>query len=476
MIKIQFFELKNKMEKNISIFFSKLSPIQDKENYLIELSNNNKTSIIPYPQSSPVIISLSPKTDKEIISINVKSKQVSKKHKIIGHGEILVYKKFLSEKPIERYILLFKENIEKNKVKLNNNTIGKIFAQIKLDELSSDKNHYKGIDNIKEHKKLDNEIKKEEVNSISNSEKKENELNSFKIDENDLILYNNLDELLSCDNIFKLKEFIENEKNELPKDINFLKSFNNNLFNQFKSSNEKFSKILLSLSEDNQNLEKKMNEIILKNKNIEEEINKLKIESNKKEEELYQIMKEIKEKNDLFPKKLESIKNKENNFNNELMLKENKETNNQLTDLNDIKDICILIKKFNSLGYGIEEGDLTDSEKQNLNDLLNNFDKEKEKKESIKDQEDILNEDELSQMKDDFELGDKIITLIERDVNDLFSRKLIELVNIDQIDSINYIFSGKIKKKEVSFKLEDNNLICSTGETFTVWLIKNFSL
>jgi hypothetical protein len=91
-------------------------------------------------------------------------------------------------------------------------------------------------------------------------------------------------------------------------------------------------------------------------------------------------------------------------------------------------------------------------------------------------QEEILNEDELSQTKDDFELGDKIITLIERDVNDLFSRKLIELVNIDQIDSINYIFSGKIKKKEVSFKLEDNNLICATGETFTVWLIKNFSL
>ena len=176
----------------------------------------------------------------------------------------------------------------------------------------------------------------------------------------------------------------------------------------------------------------------------------------------------------LFSKKLESIKNKENNFNNELILKENKETNNQLTDLNDIKDICILIKKFNSLGYGIEEGDLTDSEKQNLNDLLNNFDKEK--KETIKGQEEIFNEDELNQMKDDFELGDKIITLIERDVNDLFSRKLIELVNIDQIDSINYIFSGKIKKKEVSFKLEDNNLICSTGETFTVWLIKNFSL
>ena len=214
-----------------------------------------------------------------------------------------------------------------------------------------------------------------------------------------------------------------------------------------------------------------MNEIAIKNKKIEEEINILKIESNKKEEELQQKIKEIKEKEDLFSKKVKTIKNQEKDFNNELILEENKEINNQKTDLNDIRDICLLIKKFNSLGYGIEDGDLTDSEKQNLNDLLNNIDKE-----IIKEQEEILNEDELNQMKDDFELGDKIITLIERDVNDLFSRKLIELVNIDQIDSINYIFSGKVKKKEVSFKLEDNNLICSTGETFTVWLIKNFSL
>ena len=455
------------MEKNISIFFSKLSPIQDKENYLIELCNNNKTNIIPYPQSSPAIISLSPKTDKEIISINVKSKPVTKKVKIIGHGEIIIYKKFLSEKPIERYILLFKENKDKNKVKLDNNTIGKIFAQIKLDELSNDKNHSR----VKEYKKIENESKSEDITNNSCTEEKEKELNSFKLDENDFKLYNNMDELLSCDNIFKLKELVESGKIEIPKDINFLKSFNNNLFNQFKLSNEKFSKILLSLTEDNQNLEKKLNEITVKNKTIEEEINILKIESNKKEEELQQKIKEIKEKENLFSKKVETLKNQEKNFNNEFILEENKEINNQKTDLNDIRDICLLIKKFNSLGYGIEDGDLTDSEKQNLNDLLNNFDKE-----TLKDHEEILNEDELNQMKDDFELGDKIITLIERDVNDLFSRKLIELVNIDQIDSINYIFSGKVKKKEVSFKLEDNNLICSTGETFTVWLIKNFSL
>ena len=32
------------------------------------------------------------------------------------------------------------------------------------------------------------------------------------------------------------------------------------------------------------------------------------------------------------------------------------------------------------------------------------------------------------------------------------------------------------KKKEVEFKIENGNLVCNTGESFTVWLISNFSI
>ena len=189
---------------NIKISFSKLSygsPI-DKTNILIEVSHNKITEKIVYSQSASLIMKLNPKLEKEIFHINIKS--------IMAHGQLIIYQNFLSEKPKEKLIQLYK-NRNNDNIRYNHDIIGKIFAQIKLDEISSDKNHNKGIDNMKEHKKLDDEIKKDEVNSISNSEKKENELNSFKIDENDFILYNNLDELLSCDNIFKLKEFIENE-------------------------------------------------------------------------------------------------------------------------------------------------------------------------------------------------------------------------------------------------------------------------
>ena len=451
------------MEKNISLLFSKLSPIQDKENYIIEISYNNDKKIVSYPQDTPLIISLSQKTEKQIISIIIKSRQLTKKQRIVGNGEITLYKKFLKEKPIEKYILLYKENKDKKKIKSNNSNIGKIFVQIKLDELSNIKTPEKenGKNNIKDNINIEN-------SNINNNEilkEKENDINLSKFDEN-ILQMNNIDEILSNKNINKLRDIIENEKNSFPKDIISLKSFNQNLFNQCKLLTEKYNKILLSLSENNENLEKNLKEVIDKNTQIEQEIKNLELESNKKEEEIKQKLNEIKEQN-ITPK--ENIDNNEEINDNDFINNKSK-----LTDINDAKDFCNIIKKLQSLGYGVFEGDLTDSEKQNLNDLLNKFSIEKK---NFKYKEELLNANELEQLKDDFELGEKVISLIERDVNDLFSRKLIELVTIDQIDSINYIFSGKNKKKEISFKSdENNNLICSNGETFTVWLVKNFSI
>ena len=427
------------MEKDISLFFSKLSPIQDKENYSIEISYNNNIKVIAYPQDTPLIISLSTKTEKQIIPITIKSKQISKKQKIFGIGEIIIYKKFLTEKPMEKYILLYKENKDKKNVKKYNNNIGKILVQIKLDELSS-------IQKIE----YENGKIKEENNNINNEpiiKTKESEKYLLKLDENILQL-NNIDEILSYKNIIELKDKIDNEEILLPKDIISLKSFNQNLFNQSKLLNEKYNKILLSLSENNQNLEKNLNDITEKNNKIEQEIKNLELDSIQKAQEINQKL----------------IKLKQANPENKIQIK----------DINDKKDICNIIKSLESLGYKLSEGDLTDSEKQNLTDVLNKFSNEKK---NYKLKEEILDENTLDQLKDDYELGEKVISLIERDVNDLFSRKLIEMVNIDQIDSISYVFSGKVKKKEISFKFDEkNNLICSTGEVFPVWLVKNFSL
>jgi len=428
------------MEKDISLFFSKLSPIQDKENYSIEISYNNNIKVIAYPQDTPLIISLSTKTEKQIIPITIKSKQISKKQKIFGIGEIIIYKKFLTEKPMEKYILLYKENKDKKNVKkYSNNNIGKILVQIKLDELS----------NIQKIEYENGKIKEEnnDINSAPIIKTKESEINALKLEDNILQL-NNIDEILSYKNIIELKDKIDNEEIILPKDIISLKLFNQNLFNQSKLLNEKYNKILSSLSESNQNLEKNLNDITEKNNKIEQEIKNLELDSIQKAQEINQKL----------------IKLKQANPENKIQIK----------DINDIKDICNIIKSLESLGYKLSEGDLTDSEKQNLTDVLNKFSNEKK---NCKLKEEILDENTLDQLKDDYELGEKVISLIERDVNDLFSRKLIEMVNIDQIDSISYVFSGKVKKKEISFKFDEkNNLICSTGEVFPVWLVKNFSL
>ena len=210
------------MEKDISLFFSKLSPIQDKENYSIEISYNNNIKVIAYPQDTPLIISLSTKTEKQIIPITIKSKQISKKQKIFGIGEIIIYKKFLTEKPMEKYILLYKENKDKKNVKkYSNNNIGKILVQIKLDELS----------NIQKIEYENGKIKEEnnDINSAPIIKTKESEINALKLEDNILQL-NNIDEILSYKNIIELKDKIDNEEIILPKDIISLKLFNQNLF------------------------------------------------------------------------------------------------------------------------------------------------------------------------------------------------------------------------------------------------------
>ena len=135
------------------------------------------------------------------------------------------------------------------------------------------------------------------------------------------------------------------------------------------------------------------------------------------------------------------------------------------------------LKKISSLGYDLLDGlEINDEEKQLLNGILEdlgnkNIKENNDEKKNIKDDGYDKEAD-----KEDYDLSNQIVGLIERDVNDLYARKLIEQVKIDQIDAITYSFQGNTKTKEVEFKIENNNLVCNTGESFTVWLISNFSL
>ena len=85
---------------------------------------------------------------------------------------------------------------------------------------------------------------------------------------------------------------------------------------------------------------------------------------------------------------------------------------------------------------------------------------------------------DLENIKNDFDFGNKIVTWIERDVNELYSRKLINQVKIDQIDAITNSFVDSNLEKEVSFKIGNNNLLyIDSDESFislnSQWIKKN---
>ena len=135
------------------------------------------------------------------------------------------------------------------------------------------------------------------------------------------------------------------------------------------------------------------------------------------------------------------------------------------------------IKKISSMGYDLFDGlNITEEEKKLLNMLLDMKESNDEKKNKANPQEEKKKDHDKEADKEDYDLSNQIVGLIERDVNDLYMRKLIEQVKIDQIDAITYSFKGNTKSKDVEFKIENNNLVCDTGESFTVWLISNFSL
>ena len=121
----------------------------------------------------------------------------------------------------------------------------------------------------------------------------------------------------------------------------------------------------------------------------------------------------------------------------------------------------------NFLFYDLYDGlDIIDREKELLNIILG---ENKEKEINLKDSNEYKKSYEIKENggesgnneadKEDYDLSNQIVGLIERDVNALYMRKLIEQVKIDQIDAITYSFEGNNKKKEVEFKIENRNLL-----------------
>ena len=118
------------------------------------------------------------------------------------------------------------------------------------------------------------------------------------------------------------------------------------------------------------------------------------------------------------------------------------------------------------------------------NDEMNPEEEKNEKEEITQENKNEENGEELEEydydnedIKENFELGNQVVSLIEKDVNDLYLKKIIEQIKIDQINAITYTFEKENDDNphEITLKIENGELYCIDGTKFSAWLIKNFA-
>ena len=493
------------METHISIFLSKLIlAFGDFKNGFLEIIVNNKRETIPYPQTTPVSIILPPKfmKDKQLITINAK-KKIGNKVKIMAHGELILYRINIIEGrgTVEKIITMSQLDSKNDSIKINKDNMGRIIVKVSLEEPFDEwkkKSLNKGCfssNNILNRKQNDKNANKsyKKINFDDNL----STLTITKIDKNknDDLKNINIEKYISVNEIIKLKDLFDNDyQNILPHDFAGLKKLNINLYNHYQQLDKNYKNMLENINKENNDIKIKAKRTWEKYKENKRNLYKSRIEYKLKQQKLKkEINSNKEEKTDLIKSANILNNNTKNIFNQILGQKEENQKNNINEKENDIQKMSIILNKLYALGYNIED-EMNEEEKKILNNVLNknsiNKDKDikEEKKEEIK--KDIKEEKrenntenkneekknvDMNEAEQDERLGQKIVTLIERDVNDLYSRQLIEKMKIDQINCITYSFATNKKEKTISFSIRNNNLICSNGQSFSVWLISNFN-
>ena len=274
-----------------------------------------------------------------------------------------------------------------------------------------------------------------------------------------------LDQFINDKYIKQLKEIISSDyENILPKDYEKLKEMNEMLYNKFTELSNAYNEIIFSLNTSNEEIRQKARKYYEEYKKLKSELYKERLEYKQKKNQLKNEIEANKEDN-------KNLINEIENLNSETkMLKEKLSITNEKREIpksenSDIEILTDVLRKLHGLGYDIFTGSgLSEDEKNKVKNLICN---------SNDLNHNLSNEED---MKDDIELGNQIVTLIERDVNDLYLRKWIENVKIDQVNAITYSFQDDVKTKEVTLRIENGNLMCMSGGTFNSWLITNFGV
>ena len=440
---------------------------------------------LTYPMQEPISLTLGEKFLQEKIIFNfIIMIELGNKYKKIAKGDIeLASKYFLGEKNIfEKWIYArpFNTQIENFgiqadllKNELNN---GKIFVKIELQE------------SLEEYKtkillyQKDNQVSGTSPNDYNkniqgfNKDLHENEMNKNQFDDNlsdvSISILDvkeedrnglELDQLIEDDYIENLKQLIQNNyKTILPKDPIKLRQMNESLYKKFINLSNSYNEALYTLATTGEEIREETKKFYDDYKLLKKDIYNGRVELKKQN---YQLKREIEannQENKTLKQEIENYKTEKKILKTKLGLEDNKKIDNP-----DIEILSETLKKLNDMGIDIFVGSgLSEEDKSLVKNMLNIKSNDDENKKEGS-EEDI---------KEDLELGNQIVTLIEKDVNDLYLRKLIEQIKIDQINAITYVFQNDKETHEVTLKIINEELYCSDNTTFSSWLIKNFSV
>lgn len=474
------------METNVSVLFSNFSMPPNDFNGPMELSLEGKTYKFNYPLIEPLKITLSPKFINETITLTLLAiNPKDKKTKAFCRGSSILQKVIFSDKKtrFEKIITMIPTD---NKFKdVNMKKAGKILIEIELldpyDEWLKNTKTLGKKSSLSRLSKISTTDKEKEgnkkqfddnISDVSDEEEEKDE------DKKDKINFEDINNFISKDYIMQLKKKLEEDYDKiLPKDIKALKKYNKNLYDKYLELSNKYNEILSSLDDNNQKTKNKAIQYWNDYKKLKKDLYKSRLEFKKMKKSSSQDVSQSKKDIQNINKNMKKLIDEKEVFLNNLLGKD--DTNNLVkisngNENNDIKILTDLIKKFNSLGLKVsDELNISEEEKKILSVLTGiNFEHSGNngglENEGTENNQRMKGEQVL--------LGNDIVNLIERDVNDLYARQIIKEVTINQINAVTYSFADDSKTSKVRFRIKENDLFCETGEPFTTWLINNFKL
>ena len=464
--------------------------------------------------------------------------EMGKKYKKIAKGDLKLLTKYFLEgknnyenwitiKPFTRQL----ENLGVQSDLLKNDQAnGKIYATIELKEPIEEFKKKVGLYQVDKDQSTSENIPKK-IEFLDNlSDVSISILDTKEEDREGL----ELEQFIEYEYIEGLKLLLQNDyKNILPNDFVKLRQLNEILYGKYIDLSNAYNETLYSLTSLNEEMRQQAKKYYDEYKLLKKDVYNGRIELKKQNEELQLEIKENNQENLNIKEDIDKYISEKKQFKSLLGINE-EEKEKEENNMNENDILIHLLKNLSEKGYDIyKDANLTEEEmkliegtfdiknkinnengnvnsnkkeenKNNLNqkedkNILDNKEENKEnidinmeenKNENLKENERISsgkkeeNENEEydydydnDDIKENFELGNQVVSLIEKDVNDLYLKKIIEQIKIDQINAITYKFEKENEDNphEITLKIENGDLYCIDGTKFSAWLIKNFS-